>query len=116
MSERSDPICFRMDPDDYHKFANYVEDTDLNRSKIAERAANEYVAENTSSLKDKLTESASLAIIVGLPALYMHFGIDAFATAMVVFFVLAPFHGPYIDAAFGAIRSAIRSGTKPLRT
>ena len=116
MSKRSDPICFRMDQEDYKKFAVYVDDTDLSESKIAERAVTDYVTENTTTLKDKIGGTVSLALASGLPALYVYGGAYQFAAVIIAIFALVPFYGPYIDSFTDAVRSGVRAGFNSLKT
>lgn len=108
MSERSDPICFRMNRQDYDKFTVYVDQTDLSQSKIAERAVREFLEENDSGLYSKAQEFASLALITGIPTAYAYIDKPLIALLLVAFISSAPFTIDYVrqftDTLFSGIR------------
>jgi len=67
--ERKGPIAFRMDKPDYKKFIDYVDSTDLSKSKVAERAALAYLDEQDEPPVPRYLAGAILAVVFGMGGL-----------------------------------------------
>lgn len=112
MAERKGPISFRMDADEYQQFEEYVGSTDLSKSKVAERAAREYVTEQleeqSDPWRDRLGRGLAILIITGYPAYAASVGaLDAATTFVAVVTLTTVFSGE-VDRLLNRITGFVR--------
>lgn len=96
MSNRSPTIAFRLDEDDYVKFSDYVEESELNQSQVVEKAVKEFLERRTFFM-GKLRISLGIAIIAVTTAFYASAGNYPMTAVAVALFITLPWTASFFS-------------------
>jgi hypothetical protein len=86
-----------MHQDDYEKFVEYVENSDLKQSQVVDRAVREHIERKTVSFADRMRASLGIGVVAVTAGWYGASGDPWMVSWAVVLFMSLPFILPAVN-------------------